>query len=105
MRVDTGLMDHMTSRCFGVNDRTDDTREARGHCVHTNSAGDRIVTDHSSNGKYPKDAKSFEAAATITTGTGGYTGISGTIKGVCHGSRFGAPTEGGRPCVLVPSDV
>ena len=72
----------------------DDMRELRAHCVHTDPAGDQIVTDNGSNGKYPKDAKSVDGTATITTGTERYTGISGVYKYVCHGSDFKAPTEG-----------
>ena len=92
--VGTGLTDHMTAHCFGVNDRKDDTREGWSWCVYTDVDGDQIVTD-ATTGKYPRDAKSNEGTATLTSGTGKYAGISGVITYVCGGaSGFKAPTEG-----------
>jgi hypothetical protein len=51
MIVGTGLIDHLTEHCFGMSDRMDDKREYRAHCVLTDTDGDQIVSDNSSNGK------------------------------------------------------
>jgi hypothetical protein len=92
LHLGNGLFDHMTSHCFGTNDRVDDMREVRANCIHTDLDGDQIVTDNRSD-KYPRDAKTTNGVGVMTTGTGKYTGITGTIKYTCR-SDFKAPTDG-----------
>jgi hypothetical protein len=51
-------------------------------------------TDVVSDGKHAPDAKTYRGLATITTGTGKYTGISGSFTSVLHGPQFKTAAEG-----------
>ena len=65
-----------------------------GYCVGTDPAGDQVVGEIASNGKYAADAKSFSGTLTLTTGTGKYTGISGRWTYVNQGPEFRPASEG-----------
>jgi hypothetical protein len=89
-----GLLDHFTWHCFGLVDTTNGMTQYRGYCVGTDPAGDQVVGDDVSDGKYPQDAKSFSGMLTLTTGTGKYAGISGSQKYICHLPDFRPATVG-----------
>jgi hypothetical protein len=75
-------------------DITNGMTQYRGYCVGTDPAGDQLVGDDASDGKYPEDAKSPRGMLTFTTGTGKYAGISGSQKYICHFPDFRAATAG-----------
>jgi len=62
--------------------------------VVTDPAGDQIVGNIATDGKFAADAKTFSVSGTITTGTGRYTGISGGWNFVQHGPDFRTAAEG-----------
>ena len=94
LMVGSGLLDHMTSHCFGSSDAMKGMQEWRGYCVYTDPAGDQIVANIASDGKYPADAKSYRGTSTFTTGTGKYAGITGSFAIVAHGGEFRTGAEG-----------
>jgi len=94
LSVGTGLTDHMTWHCFGLQDTTDGMAEYNGYCVTTDPDGDQIVFNVVSDGKFAWDAKSVKGRATLTTGTGKYAGITGTVTYVCHSAEFKTAAEG-----------
>src|SRR5271165_1744962 len=50
LTVGTGLFDHMTWHCFGLNDTANGMRQYNGYCIMTDPAGDQIVGDIASDG-------------------------------------------------------
>jgi hypothetical protein len=92
--VGNALMDHTTWHCFGLVDITRGMAQHHGYCVGTDPAGDQLVGDFASDGKYPQDAKSYSGSVTWTTGTGKYAGISGGHKYVCHSPDLRPAAEG-----------
>jgi hypothetical protein len=88
LTVGTGLLDHMTWHCFGLFDVMSGAAQYQGYCVATDPAGDQIVSNNVSDGKYPVDAKSSNGISTFTTGTGEFAGISGGGTFTCRGSEF-----------------
>jgi hypothetical protein len=92
--VSNGLLDHTTVHCWGLGDFTNGTGQVHGYCVSMDPAGDQIVTNIASDGKFAADAKSFNGTATFTTGTGKYAGISGGYRIVLHGPEFRTAAEG-----------
>jgi hypothetical protein len=94
LSVGTGLLDHVTWRCFGLADVTNGMTQWNGYCIGTDSAGDQIVAEVATDGKHAADAKSYNFSAKLTTGTGKYAGISGAYTGVDHSSGFRPAAEG-----------
>lgn len=94
LSVGNGFGDHMTWHCFGLIDIASGMAQHRGYCVGTDPAGDHVVGDIASTGKYAATAKSFSGTLTLTTGTGKYTGISGSWTYVAHGPEFRPESEG-----------
>src|ERR1700733_106250 len=70
--VGKGILDHTTWHCFGLQNIASGISQYTGYCVITDPAGDQIVVDIASDGKYAADAKSYNGTATFTTGTGKY---------------------------------
>ena len=68
--------------------------QVHGYCVWMDPAGDQIVANIASDGKFAADAKSFNGTATFTTGTGKYAGISGSWTFVGHGPEFRTAADG-----------
>jgi|ERR1700733_4634865 hypothetical protein len=89
-----GFADRVTWHCFGLIDIPNGIEQFRGYCVGTDPNGDQLVTDISSDGRFPADAKSFSAKVTLATGTGKYAGISGGGSATCHGPEFRTAVEG-----------
>ena len=94
LTLSDGLLDHMTWHCFGLADFTNGVGEHHGYCVATDPAGDQIVGNIASEGKYAIDAKVFSGLLTFTTGTGKFAGITGSLKYVVHGPEFRTVAEG-----------
>jgi hypothetical protein len=92
--VGKGILDHMTWHCFGWANIASGLAQYNGYCVITDPAGDQIVADIASDGKYAMDAKNYNGTATFTTGTGKYAGISGGYTIVLHGPEFRTAAEG-----------
>jgi hypothetical protein len=92
--VGKGILDHTTWHCFGLQDIAGGISQYNGYCVLTDPAGDQIVANIASDGKFRVDAKSFNGTATFTTGTGKYTGISGGYTIVLRGPEFRTAAEG-----------
>jgi hypothetical protein len=79
--------------------------QCRGYCVATDPAGDQIVADVASDGKFRADAKSYEGRGRLATGTGKYAGVGDDYTAVFHlpefrtaavgtCARYGAPQGG-----------
>lgn len=94
LTLTNGLLDHATLHCFGLYDAANGMGQWNGRCVITDTAGDQIVADVASDGKFPTDAKSDRGLGTFTTGTGKYAGITGgwTFEG--HVPEFRTAVEG-----------
>jgi hypothetical protein len=89
-----GLVDHMTWHCFGLQDIANGMAELHGYCVGTDPAGDQVVHNVASNGRFAVNEKSHDFSGTYMSGTGKYAGISGGITGVNHASEFRPTSEG-----------
>ena len=94
LQVGEGLLDHMTSHCWGLFDITNGTAQHHGYCVGTDPTGDQIIADFSSDGRYPPDSKSVKGTFTFRGGTGKYAGISGSGEYVSDAAAFRSGTEG-----------
>jgi hypothetical protein len=92
--VGRGILDHTTWHCFGLQNIASGLSQYTGYCVITDPAGDQIVVDIASDGKYAADAKSYNGTATFTTGTGKYAGISGGYTIVIQGPEFRTAADG-----------
>jgi hypothetical protein len=88
LTVGNGFLDHATWHCFGLYDVASGMAQRQGYCVATDPAGDQVVSNVASNGKYAADAKSFNGTGTFTTGTGKYAGVSGGWTMVGHVPEF-----------------
>jgi hypothetical protein len=88
MAIGKGILDHTTSHCFGMEDVTNGMGVYSGYCVATDATGDQFVINFNDGVKQPWPAKTYAYSGTLTTGTGKYAGISGTIKGECHAGDF-----------------
>ena len=88
LSLTNGFEDHMTWHCFGLYDVMNAMAQWQGYCVGTDPAGDQVVSNVASDGKYAADAKSYNATGTFTTGTGKYAGISGSWTFVGHAPEF-----------------
>jgi hypothetical protein len=88
LSLTNGFEDHMTWHCFGLYDVMNAMAQFQGYCVGTDPAGDQVVSNVVSDGKYAADAKSYNGTATYTTGTGKYAGISGGWTFVGHVPEF-----------------
>jgi hypothetical protein len=88
LTVGDGFLDHATWHCFGLYDVASAMAQFQGYCVLTDPAGDQVVSNVASDGKYAADAKSYKVAGTFTTGTGKYAGISGSWTSVGHLPEF-----------------
>ena len=88
LTVGNGFLDHATWHCFGLYDVASGMAQWQGYCVATDPAGDQVVSNVASDGKYAADAKSFNGTGTFTTGTGKYAGISGGWTMVGHVPEF-----------------
>jgi hypothetical protein len=84
LSLGNGLFDHMTWHCWGIADTANRMNQYQGYCVATDPAGDQIVADVASDGKFPADAKSFKGTGKLTTGTGKYAGVNGSFTLVHH---------------------
>ena len=87
LSVGTGLLDHMTWHCWGVEDGMNTIAQAHGYCVLTDPAGDQIVAGVATDGKVDV-SKPFGVTATLITGTGKFVGISGGWTAVYHGADY-----------------
>jgi hypothetical protein len=90
LTVGEGLLDHITWHCWGVGDGMKTIGAFRGYCVGTAPTGDQIALEFVTDGKVDQ-SKPFIVTATLTAGTGKYTGISGGWSFIAHGSEFKAP--------------
>jgi hypothetical protein len=88
--VGSGLLDHTTWHCWGLNEGMKTIATFRGYCVGTDPAGDQVALEYFTDGKVD-ESKSFTATATLTGGTGKYAGISGRLSYVTQGHEFKAP--------------
>jgi hypothetical protein len=88
LTVGNGFLDHATWHCFGLYDVMNGRAQWQGRCVATDPAGDQVVSNVASDGKYLADAKSYNGTGTFTTGTGKYAGISGGWTFVGHSPEF-----------------
>lgn len=70
LSVGNGLFDHATWHCFGLYDAMNSMAQVHGYCEVTDPAGDQLVGNVASDGKFAADAKSFNVSGTLTTGTG-----------------------------------
>jgi hypothetical protein len=93
LTVGNGFVDHATWHCFGLYDVMNAMAQFQGYCVMTDPAGDQVVSNVASDGKYAADAKSYKVAGTFTTGTGKYAGISGSWTSVGHAPEFRTAAE------------
>jgi hypothetical protein len=94
LSVGNGLFDHVTWHCWGIEDIAKGMSQFQGYCVGTDPAGDQIVGEVASDGKFPADTKSVKVVGKLTTGTGKYVGISGDFTFVGHGPEFKTAGEG-----------
>jgi hypothetical protein len=94
LSVGNGLFDHVTWHCWGIADTANRMSQWQGYCVTTDPAGDQIVAEVASDGKYPADAKSFRGTGKLTTGTGKYAGVSGGYTADLHAPEFRTAAEG-----------
>jgi len=94
LTVGNGILDHMTWHCSGLFDVANGMAQWQNRCVGTDPAGDQIVSDGASDGKYAVDARSFSGTGTFTTGTGKFAGISGGWTGVFHSPEFRTTADG-----------
>jgi hypothetical protein len=62
--------------------------EYHGYCVATDPTGDQFVVNFNDGVKQAWPAKTYDYSGTLTTGSGKYAGIGGTIKGECHAGDF-----------------
>jgi hypothetical protein len=92
LSVGNGLFDHMTWHCWGTTENR--MIQYQGYCVATDPAGDQIVADVASDGKFPADAKSYKGTGRLTTGTGKYAGVSGDYTAVFHLPEFRTAAAG-----------
>jgi hypothetical protein len=90
-----GFLDHVTWHCSGVRDLTNGMSEAHvhGYCVATDPAGDQLVLDVGPDEK-TSDQKSWIGSGTLTSGTGKFAGVSGSLTYVTHGNEFRSGAEG-----------
>jgi hypothetical protein len=93
LTVDEGLFNHWTWHCWGSGDYTNGMGQDHGYCVGTDPTGDQVAINFS-NDKHPMDQKIVPGSFTLTTGTGKYTGITGSATFEGDGSQFRSP-EGG----------
>lgn len=93
LTVGEGLFNHWTWHCWGWGDFTNGMGQDHGYCVGTDPTGDQVALNFSSD-KHPMDQKIVPGSFTLTTGTGKYTGISGSATYQADGSEFRSP-EGG----------
>jgi hypothetical protein len=84
----------MTWHCQGLYDVTKGMGQWIAYCAATDPAGDQIVFNNASDGKFSAEAKSYTGSGTVTTGTGKYAGITGSWTGVFHGQEFKSAAEG-----------
>ena len=94
LTVGTGFLDHMTLHCFGLAQIASGMGQHRGNCIWTDPDGDQIVDDFASDGNYPANLKNVKGSATLTSGTGKYAGITGSLTYVLHYNDFRSATEG-----------
>jgi hypothetical protein len=88
LSVGRGLFDHITWHCSGIENVTSGMGEYHGYCVATDPTGDQFVVNFNDGVKQAWPAKTYDYSGTLTTGSGKYAGISGTIKGECHAGDF-----------------
>ena len=90
--VTDGFLDHVTWLCGGMGNFVKGTGHLQASCVGTDQSGDQLVFDFTSE-EYPLDAKSFKVSGNFTSGTGKYTGISGTGTNIVD-LTFKPPADG-----------
>ena len=76
--VGQNILDHVTTRCWGMGSFIKGMGKAHGYCVSIDPAGDQIVIDWSENENHALDAKELVGSFTYTSGTGKYEGITGS---------------------------
>ncbi len=94
LSVGSGILDHVTWHCFGLQEVTNGIVHHRGYCVGTDPDGDQVVVRDARDETYAADAKSFKLDIELASGTGKYAGISGGHTFVAHGPEFHAAAEG-----------
>jgi hypothetical protein len=73
-----GFTDHMVWRCWGTADTVKGVAEGSFYCTGSDPVGDQLVYN-CANDKHPMDQKAFSGSCSMTTGTGKYAGVSGSV--------------------------
>ncbi len=89
-----GFLDHMTTHCWGMAEFVNGVGAPHGSCVSTDPDGDQISIDFAHEKWRTLNEKNAHASATITAGTGKYTGITGGWTYVAHVNEFRTAVEG-----------
>ena len=89
-----GLLDHTTWHCWGMAEFVNGVGAPYGSCVATDPAGDQISVNFAHEKWHTLNEKNVRASATITAGTGKYTGITGGWTYVAHVNEFRTAVEG-----------
>jgi hypothetical protein len=93
LQVTDGFTDHTTWHCWGTGDFTKGMGGEQGHCIATDTAGDKISTKFVSD-KHALDQKSWSMSTTCEEGTGKFASVSCSETDIIHGNEFPAPPEG-----------
>jgi hypothetical protein len=89
-----GFSDHMTWHCWGMAEFVNGVGAPQGSCVGIDPAGDQVSIDFTHEKWHSLNEQNVHASATITAGTGKYTGITGGWTYVAHVNEFRTAVEG-----------
>ena len=93
LEVTDGFLNRTSWRCWGDGDFTKGTGGEQGHCIGTDSDGDKIIQRFASE-KHTREQKSWVQNTTCIDGSGKYAGITCNEKDILHANEFPPPAEG-----------
>jgi hypothetical protein len=83
----------VTFHCWGTGDTTSGATTNQGYCVGNDPTGDQLAVQFSDE-KHTATDTSWKGTATYISGSGKFSGVSGTISYVNHGREFRPLAEG-----------
>jgi hypothetical protein len=80
LSVGNGLFDHMTWHCWGLEDITTGIAQVHGYCLGTDPAGDQILDEVASDGKFPATPKLSKCWASGRRGPENTSASAATLR-------------------------